>query len=120
MAKKADKVTKQFQGLNAHRYEREPLEKAFALAWQDRNTGPMGRVRTNLDYLLDRDNRGEPNPPLTERDWLVANTVIQWLGSHVGQGFIREVLLSNDAKDSHDFLDSLFREAQKTSYGNRK
>ena len=115
----AKKVTKEFQGANAHRYAREPLELAFAEEWQHRNTGPMGRVRTNLDYLMDPDNRGEPNPPLSERDWLVANTVIQWLGSHVGQGFIRDVLLSSNAKHSRDFLTDLFREAEKTSWGNK-
>lgn len=113
-------VKKAFQGANSHRYKENPLEKAFAEKWQDANTGPMGRVRTNLDYLMDPSNRGEPNPPLSDRDWLVANTVIQWLGSPVGQNFIRDVILSNDAKDSHMFIDELTREAEKTSYGNRK
>lgn len=107
------KVKKEFRGANAHRYEREPLEEAFALAWQDRNTGPMGRVRTNLDYLLDKDNRGEPNPPLTERDWLVANTVIQWLGSHVGQGFMLEVLSGPDAQDFRDRFVGMLEQLKK-------
>jgi hypothetical protein len=113
-------VKKEFQGTNPHRYKANPLEKAFAEKWQEINTGPMGRVRTTLDYLMDSSNRGEPNPPLTERDWLVANTLIQWLGSPVGQGFIRDVILSNNAKDSHTFLRDLINEAQKTSFGNRE
>ena len=113
-------VKKAFQGANAHRYKENPLEKAFAEKWQDMNTGPMGRVRTTLDYLLDPSNRGNPNPPLSDRDWLVANTLIQWLGSPVGQNFLREVLLSNDAKHSVNFLDMLFRDAERTdSFGNR-
>lgn len=113
-------IQKAFEGANAHRYEQNPLENAFAEKWQEINTGPMGRVRTTLDYLMDPSNRGEPNPALSERDWLVANTVIQWLGSPVGQNFIRDALLSDGAKHSVHFLHELFRDAEKTeSYGNR-
>lgn len=97
-------VKKGFQGANAHRYQREPLERAFAEQWQASNDGPMGRVRTTLDYLLDSTNRGNPDPPLTDRDWLVANTVIQWLGSPVGQNFLVSVLAGPEGAGFRDLL----------------
>lgn len=87
------RIKRQFQGMSPHRYQDNPLEKAFAAAWQEANdqTRP-GMVHSTLAYLMDENNRGRPNPPLTQRDWLVANTVIQWLGSPIGQGFLKDVL----------------------------
>ena len=46
--------------------------------------------RGTLDYLLATDNR--PCGDVTPRDAEVAATVIQWLGSPVGQRFVKEVL----------------------------
>jgi hypothetical protein len=97
-------VKKEFQGANAHRYKENPLEEAFARQWQEANTGIMGRVRTNLDYLMDPNNRGEPNPPLSDRDWLVANTVIQWLGSPVGQNFLASVIAGPEGKHFRELI----------------
>jgi hypothetical protein len=97
-------VKKAFQGANAHRYKENPLEKAFAEKWQDANTGIMGRVRTTLDYLMDETNRGNPDPPLSDRDWLVANTVIQWLGSPVGQNFLVSVIAGPEGEYIRDLL----------------
>ena len=87
-------VRKECQGRSPHRYKDNPLEKAFALAWQEANSNPTGPglVRGTLAYLMDDNNRGTPVPPLSERDWDVANTVVQWLGSPVGQGFLEHVL----------------------------
>ncbi len=36
---------------------------------------------------------------ITQRDATVAASVIQWLGSHVGQGFLAEVLSKPEAAD---------------------
>jgi hypothetical protein len=73
------------RGLHTQRFKDNPEEKRFAEAF-----GRLG-WRT-LDYLLggsDRDN----GPPLdaSDRDRMVAATVIQWLGSPVGQGFLRDL-----------------------------
>jgi len=35
-----------FKGANAHRYKQNPLEKAFAVKWQEENSG-LGKPRTN-------------------------------------------------------------------------
>ena len=94
-------VLKRFQGMSSHRYRDNPVEKAFALAWQEAHMSPIGEDRGYLHYLMDRNNRGYPGPPLTERDFLVAATVIQWLGSPVGQGWLAEVLGRHPVCDFH-------------------
>lgn len=57
-------------------------EKAFAEQWQQEQNHDL------LAYLL-----GEPNHKgeVSERDAQVAATVIQWLGTHVGQAFLQKV-----------------------------
>lgn len=71
-------------GLHPYRFEGNPLEERFADSWKKMNED--GRV---LEYILSLDNRPEP---VSLRDEIVAATVIQWLGSPVGQGFLREVM----------------------------
>lgn len=85
--------------MSPHRYKDNPLEKAFAVAWQEANDESIpGRGHPTLAYLMDREGRGTPQPPLTDRDWLIACTVVQWLGSPVGQGFLKHVLAKSAAK----------------------
>jgi hypothetical protein len=79
--------------LHQYRFEQNPNEKSYALVWEDRNlnvvTGyPDGRG--TLDYLLAEDCNS-PSGEVSERDREVAATVIQWLGSPVGQGFVEDV-----------------------------
>jgi len=66
------------KGLHAHRYENENenfLEAYYAQRWEEQNM---------LEILLS----GE----VTHRDQVVAATVIQWLGSPVGQSFVETTL----------------------------
>lgn len=57
-------------------------EKAFAEQWQQE------QIHELLAYLLGEANhKGE----VSERDAQVAATVIQWLGTGVGQSFIEKV-----------------------------
>jgi hypothetical protein len=86
----------QNKGRSQHRFRDNPLELSFAQAWEKMNTNVSGREdgRGVLDYLLAEDPN-DPRGEVTERDREVAATVIQWLGSPVGQGFIREVLIGN-------------------------
>lgn len=64
-----------------------PLEIVFAEAWEDANyPGLDGTCLIN--YLLSKENR--PGD-VSERDISVAATIIQWLGTSVGQEFLRDV-----------------------------
>lgn len=85
-----------YQGKHSHRYEQNPMEEAFALEWQDQCANGA-----NLEYLLSSDNR--PNV-VDLRDQTTANTVIQWLGSPVGQSFLTSVMAK---KGSERFLEYL-------------
>jgi hypothetical protein len=80
------RVKKRWQGVHHHRYKRYPLEKRFALAWQRIN-----ELGATLEYSMGDGNR---RAEVTKRDELVAATVIQWLGSPVGQRFMWKVLTS--------------------------
>lgn len=72
-------------GVSSHRLDREPLEQIFHRLWSERCR------RGLLRFLLDRShsNRGDYQPTPEEEE--VAATVIQWLGSPVGQGFLFDV-----------------------------
>ena len=75
-------------GLHQYRFKDNPREKAYAIAWDKQNAL---NEKGTLDYLLAKDcNR--PAGEVTDRDREVAATVIQWLGSPVGQSFVRDVL----------------------------
>jgi hypothetical protein len=96
-------IKAKFMGMSPYRYGQNPLEKRFAQYWQDLNTRP---TTATLDYLMDPENRGSPVPALTDREWRVANTLIQWLGSPVGFGFLRDVLESRIRSAIDDELDA--------------
>ena len=80
------------KGMRQYRFKQNPMEKIFAKAWEERNTDPSGRVdgRGTLDYLL-TENPDKPCGEVSDRDRIVAATVIQWLGSPVGQYFLYEL-----------------------------
>lgn len=89
------------EGLHQYRFKQNPLEEQFALAWEKRNLNQHGREdgRGTLDYLL-ADDPNEPWGEATERDRIVAATVIQWLGSPVGQGFVEDVLKTKEENEN--------------------
>lgn len=77
------------KGKHIHRFKQNPLEQQFAELWEEGNSGKRGR--DVIDYLMAED----PNSPMgevTKRDREVAATVIQWLGSPVGQNFLARIL----------------------------
>lgn len=74
------------KGLHTYRFKENPEEKRFAEAWDKQN-----EQGSNLAYLLTvGDQTGRPVEP-PDRDHVVAATVIQWLGSPVGQSFLRDL-----------------------------
>lgn len=74
------------QGKSIHRLSINPREKIAAELWE--RDAP-----NTLPYLLGSDNK---RADLTDRDCLVAATVVQWLGSPVGQSFVREMIAAWD------------------------
>ena len=73
-------------GLRLYRLKSNPQEQVFADRWQELNKDPSNM----LDHLMADDPNGRCQEPSPLRDKLVAATVIQWLGSPVGQGFLRD------------------------------
>jgi len=76
----------QHKGLRQFRFAQNPLEALFAAEWQKLNE--TGRV---LEYILTPEINNPDVANLSERDMSVAATVVQWLGTPVGQGLIRKV-----------------------------
>lgn len=75
------------RGLSTHRFRDNPEEQLFAEAWDAHNNSS---TRGYLAYLLTTGDQRFPVEP-TERDRQVAATVIQWLGSPVGRGFLEDL-----------------------------
>lgn len=87
------KLQTKYKGLNTLRLKENPLEAKFAQAWQEMgllSARPETGMADNIDYLLHVGDQHRV-PPCSDRDRLVANTVIQWLGSPVGECFVEEV-----------------------------
>jgi hypothetical protein len=74
------------KGLHTHRLSKNPLEKKFADEWNQ-----MNEQSYVLEYILAKESN-HPRGEMTDRDAEVAATVIQWLGSNVGQCFLNTVL----------------------------
>ncbi len=72
------------KGKRRRRCKNNPLEKRFAEEWEQIN---LKDSNGTLNYLLS-ETINYPLGRVSERDRMVAATVIQWLGSPVGQQFI--------------------------------
>jgi len=61
--------------------------------------GPNGNP-DSLDYMLHMGDQHGHIPRCSDRDRLVANSIIQWLGSPVGNAFVRDALekIDNEKK----------------------
>ena len=82
------------KGLRQYRFEDNPMEREFAEEWERINVSQADGTldgRQTLDYLL-ADDCNRPAGEVTDRDRVVAATVIQWLGSPVGMEFLRRLL----------------------------
>ncbi len=76
------------KGKFQYRFKDNPAERIFAEVWEEKNSSKYSQPL--LDLLLAEDNN-RPMGEVTERDRMVAATVIQWLGSPVGEGFLQDV-----------------------------
>lgn len=75
-----------YQGLQPHRLRQNPEEERFARAWAQEN-----RDGRTLTYILCDGHEQHRPPTPSARDFDVAATVVQWLGSPVGQTFLRDL-----------------------------
>lgn len=83
--------------MNSHRLNSNPEERRLLEAWAKEQE--RGIDRSLLSHLLSPSSTGlstghpslSGHPEPSDRDYLVAGTVIQWLGSPVGQGFLRDL-----------------------------
>jgi hypothetical protein len=80
------------KGLQQYRFKQNPIEKMFADEWEKQNVSLFGTLdgKGTLDYLLAKDCNS-PGGEVSRRDREVAATVIQWLGSPIGQNFLSNV-----------------------------
>lgn len=69
-------------GIHEHRLAENPIEARFAKRWREDSTKGL------LEQILQCGDVAS----ISERDETVAATVIQWLGSHVGQSFVKAVM----------------------------
>jgi hypothetical protein len=76
------------ESTKAYRFKDNPLERIFYESWVELNHNKNGRGV--LDYLMAEDPNN-PTGEVTDRDRLVAERVIQWLGSPVGQSFLMQI-----------------------------
>jgi len=74
------------QGFRKYRFKDNPLEQRFAEEWVKLNK------ENKILLYLTSPNNDPAYSNLCERDKIVAGSVIQWLGSPVGQGFLQDVL----------------------------
>ncbi len=74
-------------GIAPYRLKSNPMEKKFIEAWQHQN-----RNGEHLAHLLNPNPENQHYPPdPSDRDCLVAATVVQWLGSPIGQIWLEGV-----------------------------
>lgn len=85
------RIKNKFRGFHASRYSREPLEKIFAEVWQEINDEKLNH-NTIIDYLFNQSSDQRYVEKRPEYEYVFASTIIQWLGSPVGQGFLQRII----------------------------
>lgn len=79
-------------GIHQHRLESSPLEKRFSDAWHKcKYYSDQQYGESTLSHILSPYHDNEAII-VEEETKHIAATIIQWLGSPVGQGFLREVM----------------------------
>jgi hypothetical protein len=81
------------RSINEHRLKSNPTERRLLGLW-----GKENEDNKILKYILDRSNENRGKYVPTEVEEEVAATVIQWLGSPVGQSFLAKLNEACDAK----------------------
>ena len=73
-----------------YRFKDNPKEKEFYDKFKDMFFHNNFALRTLDAVIFGWDNDNNPNDYLSDRETAICTNLIQWLGSPVGQGFLRE------------------------------
>jgi hypothetical protein len=106
-----ERVSPQFQGVHPERYAVSPGELEAAQLWEAANCSTTSISRdpgamlatwkpelSLLGRLLSRDEDKGMRP--SDRDWLVAATVVQWLGSVRGRTFLAQLQVAESVREN--------------------
>jgi hypothetical protein len=77
-----------FMGRSPERRDSMPREMAMHAAWKHyftRSAGSANGTSAPMDKLLAQILGFDDRDEITERDWYVATTIVQWLATNVGQ-----------------------------------
>lgn len=84
---------RKMKSLNEHRLKQNPLEKHMSDKWNSYNGNNSGSP--TILYRLLAEDSNYPKGEVSERDEIVATTLVQWLGSPVGVSFLKECGFEN-------------------------
>ena len=84
------------EGWASYRLAQNPSESRFAQEWQ------AWQDKHNVLQLIK--GRGKLHADLTEEEIAAAASAIQWLGSPLGQCFLREVLMAEECPSDLSLL----------------
>lgn len=81
-----------FRGKNTHRFSTNLTEKIFSDLWAEENERWInhGKHASVLQYVLSEDG-GKTIPETSERDEMIAASIIQWLATPIGRNFLDEL-----------------------------
>jgi len=80
------KMSKEIKGNKTYRHDRNPLEKQLHDSFIKSN----GSVEDMSMICLSSNDGMRPDRYLTDEECSIVISTVQWLGSHVGQSFLRE------------------------------
>ena len=83
------------KGISRHRLDSNPREKVFAEEWAKIAPDSLGYMLYGQDKLAHN---------VTPRDATIVATVIQWLGSPVGQHFVEECQKKGDIAVESEYV----------------
>jgi len=77
-------------GAKCYRWEQNPEEKRFAEAWAELTKSKLGsRGRHFIDLVMAEDSNASYIAPVSREARVAAASAIQWLGTPVGQSFLK-------------------------------
>lgn len=95
-----------FMGRSPERRDSMPREAALHAAWRhyfERSAGSANGTTAPMDELLAQILGFDDRDEITERDWYVATTVVQWLATNVGQCVLLDAGYAHTPERARDY-----------------